>query len=41
MPYFGSDAVDAHSVPKMKFSGPIFPMAGRPYMFIISIPGFL
>lgn len=30
MPYFGSDAVEAHSVPKRKFSGPIFPIAGRP-----------
>jgi len=30
MPYFGSDAVEAHSVPKRNFSGPIFPMAGRP-----------
>ena len=30
MPYFGSAAVEAHSVPKRNFSGPIFPMAGRP-----------
>ena len=29
MPYFGSDAVEAHSVPKRKFSGPIFSDGGQ------------
>lgn len=30
MPYFGSEAVEAHSMPNRKFPRPIFVMAGRP-----------
>ena len=30
MPYFGSEAVEAHSMPNRNFPRPIFVMAGRP-----------